>query len=73
MMADSVGPEMKRLLERLKGVHFHVDWEPGAQSLTPEERAAELNRCFDEIENGRAVEIGPDTWMPKEPRHDPHQ
>lgn len=49
---------MERLLERLKGVrHIHVDWEPSAAHLTPEERAKILNDAFDEVDSGRAMRL----------------
>lgn len=61
-MSETNGAEMKRLLKRLEGAkNFHVDWEPGAASLTVEERAAELNRAFDEIDSGRSKPIDPDS------------
>lgn len=50
--------EMERLINRLchnpdfKLTGFHVSWGPDAHLLTPEERAAELNRAMDAVDRG---------------------
>jgi len=46
-------PEFDRLVKRLRGIrNFHVDWDPSASELTPEQRAAEINRMLDEVDAG---------------------
>jgi hypothetical protein len=59
-------PEMDRLTERLKGAkNFHVDWGPEAWKMTREERAAELNRALDSLENLDCDCAPPDSGQPQ--------
>jgi hypothetical protein len=50
------GPQTERLRARLfddpdkKLVDMHVSWEPGAEALTPEQRAAVINDMLDQGE-----------------------
>lgn len=47
--------EIERLKERLAGVrNFHVSWGPEAHKLTPEQRAAEINKALDQRDAGLA-------------------
>lgn len=49
-------PELDRLKSRLfhtdglRVRNIHVSWGPLAHTLTPEQRAAEINRALDEVE-----------------------
>ena len=47
------GPEVTKLKSRLKDAHnFNVFWGPKAHTLTAEQRAAEINKAFDQVERG---------------------
>lgn len=57
----SNGPEENKLMARLfddpkkKILNFHVSWGPKAHLCTREELCAELNKSFDQIEDGTAT------------------
>jgi hypothetical protein len=66
-MSSEIGPEQKRLTERLFGDpnrqtrNFNIF--PGERRCTPEELCREINSALDQIENGTAemVEYPPDS------------
>jgi hypothetical protein len=60
-------PELDRLKDRLAGArNFHVSWGPEAHTLTPEQRAAEINKALDQRDSGAARMTGfPKSGRPK--------
>ena len=47
------GSEVEKLKSRLAGSHnFNVFWGHKAHTLTAEQRAAEINKAFDQVERG---------------------
>jgi hypothetical protein len=66
-----MGPEQKRLMKRLFGDpnrrlrNFHIS--RGERECTVEELCAEINRAFDQVEDGTAT-FGPPATSAIEPR-----